>query len=380
MNSTTQRVPSTKPAPAAPASATKSKPRVLFCWADKSGYMAACWRTMHHRGEIDLLISAFAHKFTDNLLPDVPNITFPSTLFTDKNADKNAVYDQLADHKPDVAVICGWAFPTMNELAFDRRFEGVKLVMGMDTPYRGTLRQKLGRLAHRRLFDRVDHVFVTGERCWQLARILGFPEEKITRGVYGIDFNKFAPLWDRRNALATGWPKRFVYVGRYIDLKAIDTMLAAYAEYRTRVSDPWPLVCMGHGPFAKDIDAAPGVTNLGYVLPFDQDEHIVNSGVSLLASRFDPWPLVIVESCAGGLPVICTQACGSAIEVVRDFHNGRIVPTDNLQAFAKAMLWMHDNHHQLPEMGRRGRDLASAYSADRWCDRWTNVFNELLGR
>jgi len=362
------------------------RPRVAFCWAYNSGYMAACFRTMHRRNQIDLLVSTFKpdsvsdHEFTNNLMAGVPSIAFPAAAFSANSPDKIAFYDRLAAHKPEIAVICGWAFPTLTELAFDSRFEGIKLVMGMDTPYLGTLRQRLGRFARRRLFDRVDHVFVTGERCWQLARILGFPEDKITRGVYGIDFNQFAPLWDQRAALPGGWPKQFLYIGRYIDFKAIDKMLAAYAEYRAAVKDPWPLICMGHGPLAKMVEAAPGVTNLGYLHPLEQNEHILRSGVSLLASRFDPWPLVVVESCAAGLPIICTEACGSAIELVRNFHNGRIVPTDNVKAFSTAMLWMHRNHDLLPEMGRRGRDFAAAYSAERWTDRWSNVFFELLGR
>jgi glycosyltransferase involved in cell wall biosynthesis len=95
--------------------------------------------------------------------------------------------------------------------------------------------------------------------------------------------------------------------------------------------------------------------------------------VFVLASHFDPWPLVVVESSAAGLPVLCTESCGSAVELVRSYFNGLTVATADIDALAGGMRWMHDHAGELSEMGRRGRELAAAYSAQMWAVRWSQA-------
>ena len=70
---------------------------------------------------------------------------------------------------------------------------------------------------------------------------------------------------------------------------------------------------------ASDRDPEPWhrQTDRGFVQPADQAAIWAEHGAFALASRYDPWPLVIVEACAAGLPVIHSEACGSAVELVR---------------------------------------------------------------
>lgn len=317
--------------------------------------------------------------FNDSVMAGIPN-----TLIPDDQLSGNTKVREIAiAHKPDVIVLCGWHLPEFTNLASDRAFAGVKFIMGMDTPRSDSLRQRFGRFARRAYFARLDHVFCTGERSWQLARMLGFPEEKISRGVYGIDYAHFEPLCEQRVNQPGGWPRRFLFIGRYSDVKAIDVLAAAYKSYRTLASDPWPLTLMGSGPMANLIEGNPGVENLGFVQPKDQPAQLLRAGAFVLASRFDPWPLVIVEACAAGLPVIASNACGSAVELVRPYFNGRMVATENPDAMAQGMLWLDrasaKDPNLLPEMGRRSRAMAAAYSFDVWHARWVGVMRDLTG-
>jgi len=36
-----------------------------------------------------------------------------------------------------------------------------------------------------------------------------------------------------------------------------------------------------------------------------------NSGCFILPSRYEPWALVIHEAACAGLPIICTNVCGT---------------------------------------------------------------------
>ena len=92
-----------------------------------------------------------------------------------------------------------------------------------------------------------------------------------------------------------------------------------------------------------------------------------------MPSRYEPWGVAIAEAAAAGLPILCTEACGASVELVRPYYNGLIVPTDDAQSLADAMIWCHAHRDRLAEFGERGRSLAAAYSADVWAERWAAV-------
>jgi glycosyltransferase involved in cell wall biosynthesis len=119
-----------------------------------------------------------------------------------------------------------------------------------------------------------------------------------------------------------------VFLGRYDWVKAIDVLVAGYQAYRNMVSDPWPLA--------------------------------------------------LVEAAAAGLPVICTDACGSAVEVVRPFYNGLVIPKDSPAALAEAFAAVHARVALLAEWGQRSIELARPYATQFWADRWVTAFQRLM--
>lgn len=348
-------------------------PRVVFCWTHISGYMAACWRALAQSGLVELTVIAARASKAQNIAFDEALLAGVNHRFVDEADlnDPSRYHAVLRELDPDVIVLCGWAYKAFVTAPFAQGLKGRRFIMTSDTPWRGTVRQTLGRFAKRSFFGAIEHVFVPGERAWMLARVLGFREDQISKGLYGIDFAALSGLHAQRSQ--GEWPRRFVYMGRYVDVKGVDILAEAYAAYRRMVQDPWPLTTMGTGPMRDALVKVEGVEDLGFVQPSDQPAVLVRSGAFVLASRFDPWPLVVVEACAAGLPVICTSACGSAVELVRPYSNGVIVPTGDVAALARGMAWTHAHHDQLAEFGARGRVMAQAYAASVWVERWRVV-------
>src|SRR5688572_11902611 len=298
--------------------------------------MASCWRAISSRAGLNLSIVGFkSHgvkgldvQFQDEIVRGL-NVRL---LAPDEAADAALVKSLVVRHAPDVVVVPGWVYASYRDLARAPELARAKFVMTMDTPYRGTWRQRLGRFKIGGYLKRFDRVVVPGERAWQLARFLGIPEARIRRGQYGIDLPTFAPLLARRRAQPGGWPRKFLFTGRYHAEKGIDVLLSGYRAYRRSVSDPWGLTCCGTGPMNDAVSAEAGVTNMGFVQPGEMTDVMASHGVFVVASRFDPWPLAIVEACASGMPVIHTEACGSAVELVRPYFNGLGVATENVDA------------------------------------------------
>lgn len=345
--------------------------KVVFCWSDISGYMATCWRALHQLAQIEVFVIAFQARtetaFADQIMQGIPC----KLLDVKERDDESFVKQLLLAQKPDAVVLCGWFHKPYRQLAANPEMRDVVFIMGMDTPWWGTWKQQLAPYLLRSFLKRINRVVVTGERSWQYAWRLGISPRQISQGLYGIDYTAWASLGAARQQGL--WPRSFLFVGRYTKAKAIDVLVEAYRYYRTQVTDPWPLVCCGQGPLEKQLEAQPGIENCGFVQPNEMQTIWQNAGAFVLPSRFDPWPLALVEAAAAGLPIICTNICGSAVEVVRDEYNGFIVAENDPHVFAQAMVKLHQQYEHLPMWGIRAQQLAAPYAAEMWASRWQNL-------
>jgi glycosyltransferase involved in cell wall biosynthesis len=341
--------------------------------------MRACCRALAALQDIELTVVAFASR--DSSAPFRSDLTAGDQqvflLSPEQQRDAAAVARLVSARRPDVVVVPGWAYHAYRRLLGNPELRHARFVMTMDTPFRGTWRQAVGRMPIGAFARRMDHVVVAGERSWQYARYLGVPEQRITRGVYGYDDELFRPALEWRREVGE-WPRKFIYVGRYAEEKSIGVLLAGYRAYRASVPDPWPLSCCGNGPLGADIRAEPGVTDLGFVQPEAQPRVLAAHGAFVIASRYEPWGVAIAEAAGSGLPVICTEACGAGLDVVRSHYNGLVVPTGDPAALAAAMGWMHANYPRLPELGERSRESATAYTATAWAERWAAFLRAIL--
>lgn len=350
--------------------------KVAFLWTNISGYMTACWRALDSMDDIEVSICAFRPgemaPFTAEMVAGLNHRLLDSRERKNSNMWRRYIDNAQAD----IYVICGWgttAFASLSEYVHSR---GAKAIVVLDTPFEGRWHQYLTRFKYRKLFAHTDMFVVTGERSYQYALRLksGVP---VRRGLYGVDYARLSQAYDYRSS--SRWPKKFLFVGRYAEVKNINVLVAAYLDYRNTVDSPWPLICCGTGPESEQLDGIPGLDNRGFCQPEEVINIMRESGVFVLPSRFDPWPLVIVEACAAGLPIICSQACGSAVENVRDYYNGIFVQTGSKQDLAYSMRWMHHNHRVLDQWGKRGQELARAYSAEAWAERWHRWLLQLIG-
>lgn len=353
--------------------------KVVFCWTHISGYMAACWRALAEQPDIELSVLAFtparqgAAAFDPLLMQDIPSQLLDET----KRQDIDLIQSLIDTESPDVLVIPGWAHQPYVQIAKKLPRERCKLVMGMDTPWKGTWRQRLAPWRLRSLLKRVDHVVVAGTRAKRYALRLGLCDQRITVGVYGYDNQRFDAAFSQR-ALQQQYPQRFLYVGRLAPEKGLDTLVDAYRMYRNSVENPWPMTCCGRGPMGDVLRSCPGIEDRGFVQPDALPGVYLEHGVFVLPSRYEPWGVVVAEALGSGTPVICTQAVGATEELVRPHDNGLVVPSDNPAALAQAMRWMHDHAQQLPELGSRGHEMAGEFSAAAWALRWNALLRHLV--
>lgn len=342
--------------------------------------MAACWRALHNSGEVEVFVVAFKAltetAFDDRLMQGIPC----KLLNLQERQDAVAIEQLVVSQQPDVVYVGGWLHQPYSKLARAARLQHLPFLMGMDTPWQDNFRQRIGPLMLRSYFKRMARIVVTGERSWQCASRFGIEPERISRGLCGIDYHNFAPMLAKRldrEDMPGQWPRSFLFAGRYISIKGIDVLVRAYQDYRNLVDDPWELVCCGQGDLKPLLAGQPGIIDRGFMQPTDLETVWQAAGAFIMPSLFDPWPLAIVEAAAAGLPIICTDACGSAVEVVRSWYNGLVVPEGNSAMLTQALLTFHRQQAQLPLWGRRSQELAAPYGTDIWVDRWIDLLQDV---
>lgn len=128
-------------------------------------------------------------------------------------------------------------------------------------------------------------------------------------------------------------PERYhLFVGRLVSAKGIDDLV----EARRRRSLPELLVA-GTGPLEDRLAAEPGVRLLGFQPMERLIELYALAELTAVPSRFEPWGVVVNEALACGCPVVVSEAVGAAVDLVRDGHDGRVVPLGDAAALADAL-------------------------------------------
>lgn len=352
--------------------------RIAICWTEISGYTAACWRELAARPGVELSILAWPSNFSRSGTQFERSIMegLPVRLLEQsEQQDCAAVAKCVSEYQPEMILMGGWAERPYRELVWNEKLSSSRKILAMDTPWKGTFRQRFARLKIGRYIDRLDGIFVPGERGVRFARHLRMPPDRIFTGMLGFDFRLFESTLEIR--LASPWPKRFIYLGRYSIEKALDVMTAGYADYRKSVNDPWPLACYGSGAMQHLLENQAGIEVNGWAQPADQPDILARHGVSVLTSRTEAWGIAVAEAMASGLPVICTDTVGAVPDLIKPEKTGLIARTNDPKSVAQAMKWLHEHYDQLPEIGRAARQSASSYSAQNWAQRFEEMAKRL---
>ena len=336
--------------------------RLAVLHARLSPHMAACFRTLSTQHNVELLVVR---------IPPADNAPFDDRHFDwiDQLYDRDALSaaemtEMLDSFAPDAVFMSGWFDEGYLTVARAMRERGVLVVAGSDEQWTGSWRQQGARLiAPWYLHSAIDILWVAGERQRQFAHRLGFRGAQCWDGVYSCDWEQFA-------ARRTGsLPRAFLFVGRYIRRKGIDLLVDAYAAYRERVDDPWPLLCAGSGEQEALLEGRPGIENRGFVQPDALPDLMATAGAFVLPSRVEPWGVVVEEAAAAGLPLICSDACGAAVHLLRDRYNGYLVQSEQADHLAQCLVSMStlsdEDRHQ---MGARSHELSKQYTPAQWAN------------
>ena len=207
---------------------------------------------------------------------------------------------------------------------------------------------------------------------------LGFPVSRIA-GFYDVVDNVFFDECCRQTRTShrpadLGLPSDyFLYIGRVAAEKNIHGLLSAYVDYR-KSGGSWSLVVVGDGPQLNEIRALASTT------PYARDIHFPGLKASselpsyyafasafVLPSTREPWGLVVNEAMAAGLPVIVSDRCGCAEDLVVHSENGFTFDPSQANSLSESLVrFGRLTPDARKRMGRRSVEIISRFSPDAW--------------
>ena len=356
--------------------------KLLFVWTGVTGYTGDCWRALNVLPDVETSIWVQAENISDDTRfqanHELRNLD--ARIVPELNAKvREEIIQSTTAFQPDLMFLVGWHASVSRFFATRPVFRKIPKVIIFDLPFEWTIRKLGAPVVLLRYLRRFTAAFVPGAAATTYARWLGFGSRKrpIFTGMFSTNLKRFEGLAVRK--IREGIPRRFLFVGRYVPEKNLALLVEAYRLYREQVSDPWPLDCVGMGPDGHLLLNQPGITDCGFCEPDALPGVYGSHGVFVLPSRHEPWGVVLAEAAGAGLPIICTDACGAHLELVRD--NGVVCPSGDAKAMAGAMVRMHQTSQEdLETMIREGVALAEPYSCEAWAQRVVDLSRQLLSK
>ena len=179
---------------------------------------------------------------------------------------------------------------------------------------------------------------------------------------------KHYPKRNEQQQLLNVAPKNFIFVGRLIDYKNLFHFLDAFHLARQKSKENWGVIILGDGELKTDLQQFISNKNIQNVsfqsgVSWQQvPQYLALSNVLVLPSYSEPWGLVVNEAMACGLPVIVSEKCGCAIDLVKNGENGFIVEPDNIEQLTNLMLKFMNQEVDSEHMGLVSEQIIAEYS------------------
>jgi glycosyltransferase involved in cell wall biosynthesis len=324
---------------------------------------------------------------------------FPvETLFDDGDSDDRGsgeiitrIASVLDRVQPKVVVIPGWsANIALCALTWCRENQVPAVVMSDSTAWDLEQRPWWRETIKRRLLCGFSSALVAGTPHAAYMRQLGMPEDRIFLGYDAVDnvyFESRTSNSGGRNENligAGGSPKRhFIVSARFIPEKNLHSLINAYQCYQDacatrRVKDEgltaWDLVIIGDGPLRESVledRSALGLEESIHLEGFRQYDELPDfyaaASCLILPSISETWGLVVNEAMASGLPVLVSNRCGCAQDLVQDGINGYTFDPYDVEQLAQLMHRLTEApKHRLSEMGDASRAIIADWGPERF--------------
>ena len=183
-----------------------------------------------------------------------------------------------------------------------------------------------------------------------------------------------------------GTCKRVIAVGRLDYQKGFDRLLEAWdIVQKDGKHQDWHLDIYGQGEWKEVLQQMIDSRGLSETATLHEptthigDEY-VRSGMLVMSSHYEGFPMVMIEAMACGLPVVSFDfKCGPR-DIIDENVNGILVHEGDISGLARAMMKLMDNDSLRLRLASNARRITEIYSEENVMGQWVSLFEELAER
>ena len=281
----------------------------------------------------------------------------------------------ITEFKPDVVNLTGYYDIASWTVLFYCKLKGIKTILSNESTANDHARNGVKEYFKTLIIKQFDGYFNFGKLSENYILSLGINPQKMLVKKNCVDnkvlkeiYLKHYPKRNEQQQLLNVAPKNFIFVGRLIDYKNLFYFLDAFHLARQKSKENWGVIILGDGELKTDLQqfiSNKNIQNVSFQSGVSWQHvplYLALSNVLVLPSYSEPWGLVVNEAMACGLPVIVSEKCGCAIDLVKNGENGFIVEPNNIEQLTNLMLKFMNQEVDSEQMGLVSEQIIAEYS------------------
>ena len=248
---------------------------------------------------------------------------------------------------------------------------GCRLISWEHFNYEHTLSEKIRIKTLKKARKYSDKILLLTKSDYVMHRELAHIDESKLYQIYNpTSFSISRTLGKRK--------KVFLSIGRLTYQKGFDILLQIWKEIWRELPD-WKLQIVGSGEdrellerYIKDnsignVELVPNTTEI--------EKYYLDAAVYVMTSRYEGFPMVLLEAKAKGLPIISFDCKTGPNEIVSEGKSGFIVEMNDISTFSKKMIMLANNEQLRLEFAEKSLEEIKSYTVKSIGDEWEKLLN-----
>lgn len=319
------------------------------------------------------LLEGYAYTFVQNI-----STTPGSHHFN--GIDNPALIKEIEHWKPDALLVYGWSFKSHLKALryFHKRipvfFRGDSTLLDNISKIKSTVR----KVWLHYVYNKVDIALYAGAANKAYFLSHGLKEKQLIFMPHAIDNDAFA-VTEKSTAEGSDIRRKlgispesivFLFAGKLEEKKQPGMLAEAFFKAAAVNTH---LIIAGNGAIEQKLKAQYAAHPQMHFMDFQNQSAMPGlyaaCNVFVLPSKGpgETWGLAINEAMAAGKPVITTDACGAAFDLITDNVTGFVIGRHDEKALQEKLMFFSQNKNAAAEMGKAALKKAAAYNFKEDC-------------
>lgn len=309
-------------------------------------------------------------------------VLFPNIASEDINLFRRIkrLISSIKVQKPDIIYLNGYYDAAYWFVVAYCKLKDIRLVLDFESNEISKRRVWWKEYMKQIFLHQCDAVVCLGEKSSEYAiKLKVSPAKILSKKNVGVDNDALLKIFERElshrelRKKELGLPLyNFIYAGRFIERKNLAQLIIAFhgAQTISENGGDWGLILSGEGDQKSQLMQIISTlknSSVYFLEPCEWYEVPIRytlSDVAVLPSTFEPFGFLVNEAMVYSMPVLVSDRCGSAADLVIENHNGFVFDPYNENELKDKLVMLMSKTEQFKELGANGKQMIDEWAPD----------------